>query len=73
MKRIQELRSMTRAEVERIHRVHEAVGTDGEKAVEAIADLRAYCGRAWPSMLRDALRRYERSRRGDNEESEPAA
>lgn len=67
MKRIRELRAMSPAETQRIHRVHQSVGLDGERAIEAIADLRAYCGRAWPSMLAEAIRRYERSRRGEVE------
>jgi hypothetical protein len=56
---------MTPAEVERIHRVADTIGSDDEKAIEAIADLRAYCGRAWPKMLEEALRRYHKARRGD--------
>lgn len=66
MSRLKELRNMTPAEVERIHRVAEAVGGDEEKAIEAIADLRAYCGQAWPKMLEEALRRYKKSQRGED-------
>lgn len=66
MASMQRYREMTPTEVARIHRVHEAIGLDAEKAIEAVADLRAYCGSAWPSMLQEALRRYERSRRGED-------
>lgn len=52
-------------EVERIHRVANQFGGDEEKVIEAIADLRAYCGTAWPRMLDQALRRYRASERGD--------
>jgi hypothetical protein len=65
MGRLQVLRQMTPAEVERIHRVADTIGSDDEKAIEAIADLRAYCGRAWPSMLQKALERYKKTHRGD--------
>lgn len=65
MSRLDELRNMTPAEVERIHRVFEALGSDEERVIEAIADLRAYCGQKWPVMLQEALRRYQASRRGD--------
>lgn len=65
MSRLKELRNMTPDEVARIHRVFEALGAEEEKVIEAIADLRAYCGRAWPKMLEEALRRYSRDRRGD--------
>jgi hypothetical protein len=64
MSRIQELRDMTPAEVARIHRVFDALGGDEEKVIEALTDLRAYCGRAWPKMLEEALKRYNRDRRG---------
>jgi hypothetical protein len=57
---------MTPGEVERIHRVNDAIDGDNEKAIEAIADLRAYCGRAWPKMLEEALRRYQETRRRDD-------
>ena len=63
MSRIQELRDMTPAEVARIHRVFDALGGDEEKVIEALTDLRAYCGRAWPKMLEEALKRYNRDRR----------
>lgn len=43
----------------------EALGADEEKVIEALADLRAYCGRAWPKTLEEALKRYNRDRRGD--------
>ena len=56
---------MTPGEVERIHRVNDAIGGDNDKAIEAIADLRAYCGKAWPQMLEEALRRYQKARRGE--------
>lgn len=65
MSRLKELRNMTPAEVERIHRVFAALGSDEERVIEAIADLRAYCGQAWPKMLEEALRRYQKARRGD--------
>jgi hypothetical protein len=65
MSRLNELRKMTPSEVARIHRVLEALGSDEERAIEAIADLRAYCGQKWPVMLQEALRRYQASRRGD--------
>lgn len=65
MSRLKELRNMTPAEVDRIYRVHAALSNDGERVIEAIADLRAYCGPAWPKMLEEALRRYQKDRRGD--------
>ena len=65
MNRLDELRNMTPAELERIYRVFEALGSDEERAIEAIADLRAYCGQKWPTMLEEALRRYQKARRGD--------
>ena len=65
MSRLKELRDMTPAEVARIHRVFDALGGDEEKVIEALTDLRAYCGRAWPKMLEEALKRYNRDRRGD--------
>lgn len=65
MSRLQQLKSMKPAEVERIHRVFSQFGGDDEKAIEAIADLRAYCGNAWPEMLKEALRRYRKAQRGD--------
>ena len=65
MSRLKELREMTPAEVARIRRVFDALGGDEEKVIEALADLRAYCGRAWPKMLEEALRRHNRDRRGD--------
>ena len=68
MSRLQQLREMTPAEVARIHRVHAAHGTDEEAVIEALADLRAYCGRSWPKMLAEALRRYQGDRRGDTED-----
>lgn len=64
MSRLKELQNMTPAEVARIHRVFEALGADEEKVIEALADLRAYCGRAWPKMLEEALARYKKSQRG---------
>lgn len=66
MSRLQELREMTPGEVERIHRVHAQYGTDEERVIEALADMRAYCGQSWPKMLEQALRRYQRSRRGED-------
>lgn len=65
MSRLKQLCEMTPAEVERIHRVFRSIGSDDEKAIEAIADLRAYCGQRWPVMLEEALRRYQADRRGD--------
>lgn len=65
MNRLHRLRNMKQDEVDRIHRVYEALGGDNEKVIEAIADLRAYCGQAWPNMLEEALKRYNRDRRGD--------
>lgn len=65
MSRLKELREMTPAEVARIRRVFDALGGDDEKVIEAIADLRAYCGNAWPKMLEEALARYKKSQRGD--------
>ena len=56
---------MTPAEVERVHRVFNAIDGDDEKAVEMLADLRAYFGMKWPVILQEALRRYKRDRRGD--------
>lgn len=67
MSRLQKLRDMTPAEVTRIHRVHAEYGTDGDRVIEALADLRAYCGNAWPKMLEEALRRYRSDRRGDEQ------
>lgn len=66
MSRIEKLRKMTPAEVVRIQRVHAEYGTDEEKVIEAIADLRAYCGEAWPKMLETAVRRYRADHRGDH-------
>lgn len=66
MSRLQDLRNMTPDEAERIHRVLAEYGTDEERVIELLADLRAYCGQAWPRMLEEALRRYQRSRRGDD-------
>lgn len=66
MSRLKDLREMTPAEVARIRRVFDALGGDEERVIEALADLRAYCGRAWPKMLEEALRRYNRDRRGDD-------
>jgi hypothetical protein len=65
MSRLQKLRDMSPHEVARIHRVYRAIGNDNnhEKAIEAIADLIAYCGAAWPTMLQDALRRHRQSQR----------
>lgn len=51
-------------EVERAHRIFNQFGGDDEKLVELLADLRAYCGNAWPKMLEEALRRYRKSQRG---------
>ena len=65
MNRLHRLHNMKQDEVDRIHRVYEALGGDNEKVIEAIADLRAYCGLAWPNMLEEALKRYNRDRRGD--------
>lgn len=63
MGRLQQLRNMSADEVRRIHRAHAQVGGDDEKAVELLADLRAYCGQAWPKMLERALRRYRETQR----------
>lgn len=68
MSRLQQLREMPAAEVARIHRVFDALGGDEDKVIEALADLRAYCGRSWPQMLAEALRRYQGDRRGDTED-----
>jgi hypothetical protein len=65
MSRLQKLRDMNPQEVERAHRIFSQFGGDTEKVIEAITDLRAYCGRAWPKMLEEALKRYNRDRRGD--------
>ena len=65
MSRIKQLRDMNPQEVERAHRIFSQFGGDTEKVIEAIADLRAYCGRAWPKMLEEALRRYQQDRRSD--------
>lgn len=65
MSRLQDLRNMTPGEVERIHRIAAQYGTDDEQVIELLADLRAYCGQAWPRMLEEALRRYQKARRGD--------
>lgn len=69
MSRLRDLKNTTPAEVERVLRVFAALGGDEEKAIEAIADLRAYCGQAWPTMLEEALRRYKADHRGDNQPS----
>jgi hypothetical protein len=63
MSRLQQLREMTPQEVQRVHRIHAMYGDDTEKVIELIADLRAYCGQAWPKMLEEALRRYKQSHR----------
>lgn len=63
--RFQKLRDMTPEEVERVHRIYDQYGSDTEKVIELIADLRAYCGQAWPRMLEEALERYQHGRRGD--------
>lgn len=65
MSRLQKLRDMTPAEVDRAHRVYNQFGGDTEKVIELLADLRAYCGNAWPEMLQEALGRYRKSQRGD--------
>lgn len=64
MSRLQKLRDMKPQEVERAHRIFNKFVGDDEKVIEAIADLRAYCGNAWPKMLEEALRRYRKSQRG---------
>lgn len=71
MSRLQQIRNLHPAEVARIHRVHAIVGANDEKAIELLADMRAYCGRAWPSMLRQAVERYEATHRGDDAGSPP--
>lgn len=67
MSRLKQLRDMKPAEVERIHRVFNSIGSDDEKAIEALADLRAYCGQKWPTILGEALRRYRADHRGDGD------
>lgn len=64
MSRIKQLRDMNPQEVERAHRIFNQFGGDTEKVIELLADLRAYCGNAWPKMLEEALRRYRKSQRG---------
>lgn len=58
---------MKPAEVERAHRIFNQFGSDTEKVKELLADIRAYCGNAWPEVLQDALERYKKSQRGDEE------
>lgn len=67
MGRLQKLRNMKPAEVERVHRIFDQFGSDTEKVTELLADIRAYCGSSWPEVLQDALERYNKSRRGDEE------
>lgn len=66
MSRFEQLKNIKPQESDRIHRVFNAIGNDNEKAIEAIADLRAFCGRAWPELLQEALRRYRKSQRGED-------
>lgn len=66
MSRFQQLKNIKPQESGRIHRVFKAIGNDNEKAIEAIADLRAFCGSAWPEMLQEAMRRYKRAQRGED-------
>lgn len=63
--RMRQLKSMTQKEVKRIHRIHFLFGDDTDGAIEMLADLRAYCGSAWPKMLQEALERYQKDRRCD--------
>ena len=65
MSRLQQLKDMTPQVVQRVHRIYDQYGTDTEKVIELIADLRAYCGQAWPKMLEEALWRYNKDARGD--------
>lgn len=65
MSRLQQLKAMSPQEVQRVHRIYNQYGSDTENVIELIADLRAYCGQAWPKMLEEALERYQKDRRGD--------
>lgn len=45
--------------------VHFLFGDNTDLAIEHLADLRAYCGSAWPKMLQEALERYMKTQRGN--------